>query len=411
MNEQIDLTQFGWDGLSIPANLTNVCKSLPKWNKLKCLRDTALIGHHLVHFPHHYFRDAGGAVFMPALVKKELHNDHGGYSQIYKAERALYKPTGDLYGAVKLDRIQGFEDICIKEMVLRIGRATDQEEYEEEINAILYEAYLHALLYKTLEKHDYESFIPRLYEITARTKTYDIARAITDLHAIWMTMEFLEGSTFEKCLQHMFTRDKRANSALLKQILLQLCFLLHFLQKTLRFNHRDLKINNVYIRSHDASEAWRRTLVFDDGRVFECDIDAVLLDFGFSCIACGSGFRNPRATLLGAGVYFTSDDDCMKEGRDLAQFLYSLHCSFPLQHYILPEMFDVLHAAMKTNLGRTHHDLWKGIDERGDPYVMTELPPAIRYNNGIYAYLRQNDLEIPGCIPAVLAGALLSLSL
>lgn len=410
MTEQIDLTQFGWDGLSIPANLTNVCKYLPKWNKLKCLRDVANIGHHLVHFPHHYFHDISGTAFMPALVKKELHNDHGGYSQIYKAQRALYKPTGDLYGAVKLDRVQGFEEICIKEMVLRIGHITDQTEYEEEINAILYEAYLHALLYKTLEKYNHETFIPRLYEITARTKTYDTARTITDLHAIWMSMEFLEGSTFEKFVQYRFTKDKRANSALLKQILLQLCFLLHFLQKTLRFNHRDLKINNVYIRNH--SEAWTRTLVFDDGTSFNCDIDVVLLDFGFSCIACGSGFRNPRATLLGAGVYFTSDDDCMKEGRDLAQFLYSLHCSFPLQHYIVPEMFEILHAAVKTIImPRTYHDLWKGVDERGNPCVIAELPPAIRYNNGIYAYLRQNDLEIPGCAPSVLARALLALTL
>ena len=139
---------------------------------------------------------------------------------------------------------------------------------------------------------------------------------------------------------------------------------------------------------------------------FECTVDMVMLDFGFSCIACGSGFINPRASLLGAGSYFRPDDDCLKKGRDLAQFLYSLHCFYPLQAAVTPAFFAILHAALKATRRDRTYDLLMGVDSIGTPLVHATLPRVLKYNNGIYLFLRDNAVDIPGCEPLALATAI-----
>ena len=181
---------------------------------------------------------------------------------------------------------------------------------------------------------------------------------------------------------------------------MQLVYMHNVLEKNLLFNHRDLKLNNLYVRYH-STPGWRRTLSILDLGTFEFQTDLVMIDFGFSCIACGTGFVNPKLTLFGAGSYFTPDDDCLKTGRDLAQFLYSLHCYFPLQNYVTKPLFDFIHAAVLSEkrgaFGTAYVDLFKGIDAAGKPINTSRLPSSISYNNGIYAYLKESSVDVPGC--------------
>ncbi len=399
MTDGYDLDEFGWDGLVIPKNLANICSYLPKWNQMKYLREPQLAGSHTGSFPHTYFHDCSGNVYMPALEKCELHNSGGGYSDIYKANRAIYRPSSDKYGEVRLNKTEDFKEICIKEIVVHIDPDKDTpSEYIEEINAILYEAYLHALIYKTLEKEGLLTCVPRLHEVVATTLTDAPAKSPEDIESIWMTMEFMEGNTLEKFLRKQLDiSNPVGNTALLKEILIQLAFILHTLQSKLLFNHRDLKINNVYIRHH--KDAWERTMGIPGRKAMTFKTDVVLIDFGFSCIACGSGFTNPRRTLLGAGSYFKQDDECMKAGRDLAQFLYSLHCSYPLQNYVTSAFFEAIHAAVQVERGDRRFDLFMGVDAAGTPIIHPRLPRSLKYNNGIYKFLRDNRVEIPGCAP------------
>lgn len=396
-----NLCNFGWDNIFIPTNLTNICKYLPKWNQLKVLRNPQFIGNYEVFFPYSYFHDLSGNVYLPALEKGTLYNANGGYAFIYRGKRAIYKPIGDIFGNVNLTRIHDFTEICVKEILFNVSPEEGLKGYEDEMNAILYEAYLHALVYKTLESYDWglESYIPKLYEIVATTRIGENAIKISDFDSIWMTMEFLEGTTLEKYLNMQFNKGtKETNSILLVDILIQLCNLLYVLQSRLNFNHRDLKINNLYVRANTSISAHRSILLSEYG-YYECQTDIVMIDFGFSCIACGSGFLNPRATLLGAGSFFRTEDDCMKTGRDIAQFLYSLQCSFSLQNCITTELFETLHEAMISEKNGKYYDLWMGIDIIGNPLAYTTLPNSIRYNNGIYIFLRSNDVQIPGCEP------------
>ena len=403
----LNLCTFGWDDALIPANLSNLCKHLPNWSHLKTLRDPVPLGSHVVYFPHHYFHDLSGVQYMPALEKGELYNDDGGYSQVFKAQRTIFKPIGDKYGNVRLDRTGPFIEMCIKEITLQVEPEDSEAVYNDEIKAILYEAYLHALVQKTLEKTTLRTSIPSLYEIVATTITGEPATSPKDIVSIWMTMELLNGQTLEKFLKRKFSSGtKEGNTLLLKEIILQLAAILHILQSALNFNHRDLKINNVYVRAAAATGSSPSSYTIPGIGTFERTIEIVMLDFGFSCIACGSGFINPRATLLGAGSYFRPEDDCLKKGRDLAQFLYSLHCFYPLQEAVTPAFFEVLHTALKASRRDRAYDLLMGLDSIGTPLLHATLPKSIKYNNGIYLFLRDNTVDVPGCEPLVLARAI-----
>ena len=411
MGEEINLTELGWEGLVVPPNLSNLCRLLPKWNQLKSLRDAQTHGHHFVHFPHNYFYDISGNPFMPALEKGDLHNNNGGYSQIFKAKRSIYRPESDaLIGTVRLVRKFPFEESCIKEIVLKVESDADEKECIDEINAIVYEAFLHALIDVTLTRVGLGGFVPHLHEVVALTISGEPIISPCDVDAIWMSMEFMDGTTLEKYLAYKFNAGtKESNTALLKDILIQLAYVLDVLQAKLFFNHRDLKLNNLYVKYHPSGD-WVRSLNIPGVGTFECKTDLVMIDFGFSCVACGTGFINPRATLLGAGSYLRPEDDCLKRGRDLAQFLYSLHCSFPLQNFVTPAMFDLIHNAMRAErrgiLMPRVYDLFMGLDAAGNPLVHTSLPKSIVYNDGIYIFLRDNSVDVPGCTPMRLISAL-----
>jgi serine/threonine protein kinase len=401
MGTPIHLTQFGWDNIIIPGNLKELCKYLPKWNQLKSLRNAKALGSHFIHFPHTFFYDMSGTPYMPALEKGELDNDDGGYSLIFKAQRSIYKPQSNLSGTVSMVRKTSFAECCIKEIALKIEDPTKESEYLDEIKAIMYEAFLHALVDITLERNGLNGFVPRLHEVLATTVSGEPITVPKDITAIWMVMEFMDGTTLEKYLNYKFgLGTKESNSRLLKDILIQLVYMLHILEKSLLFNHRDLKLNNLYVRYH-SSPGWKRKLnVYDLGEL-EFQTDLVMIDFGFSCIACGTGFTNPKLTLFGAGSYFSPDDDCLKTGRDLAQFLYSLHCCFPLQKFINKPLFDFIHSAVVAEkrgiLGTAFVDLYKGIDASGRPISVSRVPESITYNDGIYAFLKESGVDVPGC--------------
>jgi serine/threonine protein kinase len=409
----VDLCQFGWDGCIIPTNLKEVCKHLPSWRHLKTLRPLQSYEGTDIYFTWKYIKDKHGGQFVPAYLKGIL-DDDGGYAFIYKGRRAMFRPAQDqskANGAVKLEKYTHFGEICIKEVRLNITPEEDaapkelrEQAYNDEINAILYEAFIHALLAKTMEGAGHSSTIPRLYEIVAHTRGKQYPAGPTDFESIWIIMEFLEGMTLEKFLEHnLKVGEFKQNEKILLDVCIQLAAYLQILQEKTRFNHRDLKINNLFVRKHSAG--WNRRITIPEFGSWVCTHDIVMIDFGFSCIACGNGYANPRATLVGAGSWFESHHDCFKKGRDLCQFLYSVHCTFPLQNYVTTRFFQILHTALQAKHGGTSQtiDLLYGTQPNGDPKPQVgQLPPRIDFNDGIYIFLRDNNIDVPGCEPKVL---------
>jgi len=312
-------------------------------------------------------------------------------------------------------------ECAIKEISLHVTPAEDastphtrHDVYEEEINAILYEAVIHLLVRTTLSAVGHPSFAPRFYEVVADGEMP--LDSPTRIRSLWCCMEFLEGASLDiACkralapLKSAKTAEERAvlqakNEAFVMDISVQIAYVLHVLQRDLRFHHRDLKLNNVFWRTTPSTQ--KIVVPTSPPRVWTCTNDLVLLDFGFSCIACGTDqAASPRATLLGAGSWFTQDDDCCKEGRDLAQFLYSLHCHFPLSDYVGATMFARFRDVMTATTAKGPVSLLNGFTTDGVPCAAGTKP---LYHKGIYCFLKRDDVEVPSLVPATFLVTLLS---
>lgn len=412
----IDLSIFGWDGCIIPSDSKTLCRSLPRWENLKSFRTPQTSNGCELYFPNQFMTAADGTKYMPGYIKGETIDD-GGYAQIFKGRRGIFKSIGETNGTLRLEKQAPFMDVCIKEVHLNITPEEDaapdavrKKAYEDEINAILYEAFLHALLYKTLEKEGYPSAVPHLYEVIANTNGKSSPVSLTDCESIWINMELIDGTTLEKYLRkhliparhghHGAAALYKSNERILLDIFVQLAFYLNILQTKLLFNHRDLKLNNLFVRYHKPHTHWSRTLSIPEFGSWTCKIDVVLIDFGFSCISCGSGFPNPRSSLVSAGSWFRSEHDCLKYGRDIALFLYSLHCTFPLRNYVSAEFFKTIHRVMSAERRGERIDMFNGFDASGTPQVHPTIPHSIKFNDGVYYFLRDSDVEVPECRPA-----------
>jgi serine/threonine protein kinase len=406
----LDLSPFGWAGLSLSLDLHDLVRSLPTWRHLNILQDADSTS---LRFPNAPFTGpdvsgtgAGQGSYIPGYTKGALINSKGTYSNIYKGRRTLYTCKSLIGDRLDVSLSVAPHDIAIKEVYLNITKEEDaasprtkHDAYEDEISAILYEAVIHVLVYKSLDRVGLSRYTPKMHEIVA--EGFPPHNSPTHITAIWFCMELLNGSTMDDYLRKHLVKSTTTtirvkNEAILTDFLIQCAVVLHHLQTNLRFHHRDLKLNNVYQR--DARTEHRAALVLPNGHTWIPTLDLVLLDYGFSCIACGSLSRRPRSTLLGAGSWFTMDDDCCKEGRDLAQLIFSLHCHFPLQEYIGPEFLAFFTKVMTaTDHGRPIPIL-HGFTVDGYPLTGGQ---AVLYHNGIYHFLKRNSVEIPLCKPSV----------
>lgn len=397
------LERFGWDGITVPAELKEISNHLPTAANLKLLRQPQLMSGTEIYFPYAFFHK-GAEKYMPAYMKESKIND-GGYASVYKGKRAIFKQEVDEHSSSVLLQKQGnFEPICIKKININILPEEERQSprsryktYDEEVNAILYEAYIHAVICKLFEKSGYPEAVPHLHEICAISKDGTNSTLPTNIDNIWLVMELLQGSTLEKFFKHNLYPGKfEANDIIVLDVIIQIAFYLKLLQDNLHFNHRDMKINNVFVRSHDS--AWARGIPVPTLGTWRCKHDVVLIDYGFACISCGPDTPNPRATLLGAGSWFCQDHDCMKYGRDLGQFLFSIHCHFPFEQYVSPWLAKIIRSSMVATKGSQLIDVLKGFDNNGHPRTGSAAPT---FNDGIYHFLRDNAVDIPGCRPSV----------
>jgi len=402
-----DLRDFGWEGCIIPESLENICQYIPTWKDLQTLRSHTTNANVQLYFPKKFFHSETLGNYMPGYLKGKTINS-GSYASVFKGKRAIFTPADNkTEGIVNMRKISEFEIFCIKEIRLNITPSeklasphTKTKAYEEEINAIIYEAILHALLIKTFEKYGVPTVVPRLYEITAHTIRDSNPPLISNIDSIWLSMEFIQGMTLEEFFQRHLTKTsslaiQRKNEQYMIDIFLQLAFFLNIVQECLRFNHRDLKINNLLIRSHDSP--WTRKLTLPNGTVYSCLYDIVFIDFGFACIACDKDSPTPRATRIGAGSWFRPEHECFKDGRDIAQFVFSVHSSFPIYDYTTRTFFDTLFNSATAETESTTVPLLNGFDNLGNPN--TTMPTQILFNNGIYIFMRESNVDIPGCSP------------
>jgi serine/threonine protein kinase len=394
--DRISLVHHGWDDCYIPTSLDHFLDHLPTWKHLHILRAPELFDGTELLFPCDVFHDISGNSYLPALELGKQINE-GTYGRIHKSRRALFRPIRNN----TFDRFTPFHTIVTKinsiELTVKERKLPPSEQekaYVEEIQTHLYEATLHALVYNTLAKAGYPKAAPALYEVFAIGNNQKAKKA-SEIQAIYMNMEYITGATLQTYFQTKLLPGKQgANDALLIDILIQLCVYLDILQSQLRFNHRDLKVDNVLLRIQDSS--WTRKITHKDlTEPWVAKHDLVMLDFGFACVACGE----TNTSLIQAGCWFKPTHECMKRGRDLALFLYCLEATYPLKHRISAPLYSLLRTATIATRGGKQIPLWDGFEESGIPCSPPEVP---QFGEGIYKFLRLSDVDVPGCAPTSL---------
>ncbi len=401
ISETIHLSKFGWTGYSIPTNLEFIHAQLPTWKSIPLLRPPEKYEEMMLRFPWRSFRDASKARFLPALEIGEK-IDSGTYGKVHITKRAIYKPKPDQ--PHQYSRVTPFEEVISKVITIeltetekRASKLVQQKAHEEEIQALIYESTLHILVQDIFQKKGFPNAVPELYEILGFSETQNPKSAM-EITGVLMNMEFIRGWTMFDYLKEYFgtNHEIQETELMIVDILIQLCVYLDILQSELRFNHRDLKINNVLFRKNVVLESIVHPSLSSPWR---CHKNIAILDFGFSCIACDSPSKR---SILQAGSWFTARHDCMKKGRDIALFLYSLEAFYPLQTKISASFYSLLRQIVTaTQLGGGGDPvcLWDGVSEKGIP--LTESMP-LKFSNGIYKFLRFSDVEIPGCEPQTL---------
>lgn len=403
----VSLEQHGWKGCVIPLSLEDVELHLPTWRDLQVLRPPEIYGKRVLRIPYVPIHNN----ILPAFQMGDQ-IDEGTYGQIVKAERALYCIL-DPAEPTHIQRIGDFAEIVCKvneiEDVFE-GQYSEKEAwYAEEVQAFLHEASLHALAYHVLVSHGHPNVIPQLYEVYATSAS--AARhidAASDVHSIVIGMEFVRGETLHRYFAGHFMETEKprlitSNDRLIMDILIQLSIYLEILQTDLRFNHRDMKINNVLRRNH--TSLWCKSLEHPAlTRPWIAFQDLVIIDFGFSCVACDDS----RKSLIQAGSWFKPSHDCLKRGRDIALFLYCLQCHYPLEGRISHKLLHVLQVACTVMYeGAPLCLLTTTFDSKGQ---VARRDVALResdFGDGIYKFLRRED--VTGCAPTTLLGALDSL--
>ena len=124
--------------------------------------------------------------------------------------------------------------------------------------------------------------------------------------------------------------------------------------------------------------------------------EVILIDFGFACVGCPPP-KEP-ITVFQAGSWFNIGEMCCKAGRDLAQLLFCIHCYFPLNTYLTPDLYNEIRSWMQIPWSGGIADGLKGFTKEGRPRRMSVLSIP-EYHTGIYEFLRRAEVDPHTCEP------------
>lgn len=223
------------------------------------------------------------------------------------------------------------------------------------------EAVLQHLAYKTLEAEGISWAIPKVLDV------------FRNENEICFSMEAIAGVNAEEYLT-LPTSSEKDFFLLIAQISL----LLWCLESHLSLDHRDIKANNLLIKSEPCI---MKVKIYEKVWHFICPFQVVILDFGFACLG-SNGLRSRPLVNLGDGV-LPPMDPCPKEGRDLFQLLSSLLSSKDIVAKLSPRVIGKI-------------DQWLSVGTKS----YGSMARRWSSENWIYLVASQADFALPSCCPS-----------
>jgi len=375
-----DLGAHGFMGCSLGEDFAD--SVMPTWRNISKITVKTVHGTQVEHHTRPLL-DLSGNESLP-LYEWGPKMDEGTYGAVYKVVRKLY--FRDRTGGYRVDESTK-ETIVVKESPVHLSTEerllTEPQKtrvIEEDIQTHIHEATVLTMAFITVKGTPMEYAIPRVYEVFLHSR---VPKPLTflDITSVCIAMEYIHGRTMMVFLKtHFKPITVPYNDRLFLHFLKQMATLLQILQTRLRMNHRDIKINNILIRDPD--------------QMFP---KLVLIDYGFACIAKGPQAPDAEMSSIEAGSYFGSRYACFKMGRDLCQFIYSIHCYFPLEQFLSPKLLDVVRRWMTVKYQYGEADLLLGLNSHGIPSSVRLQ--QIEFDEGIYRFLRRPEVDPVQCSP------------
>jgi serine/threonine protein kinase len=376
----------GFLDIQLNDNLTNICEVLPKAREIARQGPEQTINNEAWRFlDRSLMHDSCYVGWHIGDLYRE-----GTYGKIYKASRMVVKRRQDTL----FDVIEAPEEVIIKRTIPPAGSALLPI---EDVTAHTSEALLHVLAWRAMQLTAAPWAIPRPYEVFG---DYDAG----GWKSMSLCMSYVNGRTLYSFMQKFWDTDKKEeNSQSFLAIIAQVAYILYHMQCSLRLNHRDVKVNNILIRRRTSPVTLKL-----DGTSISSDFELILIDFGFACVGCP-----PPAspiTAFQAGSWFPMGELCCKEGRDLAQLIYCIHCYFPLEKYLTPNIAAAVQSWMQIGWNGGVADAFYGFTKEGRPRRAGSKGPP-EYNTGIYEFLRRPDVDPTACAPQTVFKACQQLSI
>jgi len=300
----------------------------------------------------------------------------GTYGKIYRAARMVVSKQSSGVFSV----IEEATEVIVKQTIAENGIMSAND-----ILAHTSEGLLHVLAWRTLQATAAPWSIPQPFEVFG---DYDEQKK--GWLSMYLSMSYVRGRTFYTTLHKCWKKETPIeNGKLLIEILAQIAYILYHLQKVLRLNHRDVKVNNILIRLRPEPFL----MEINEQRCMSM-FEVILIDFGFACVGCPP----PKAptTVFQAGSWFSMGEMCCKLGRDIAQLLFCIQCYFPMEAYLTPELFAEIRSWMQIPWNGGVVDGLKGFTKQGKP---RKYPGTPEYHTGIYEFLRRPDVDPIACEP------------
>jgi serine/threonine protein kinase len=375
------LVQHGFLDIELNDKLSNICEAIPHARQIARLGREQKIKGESWRFLDRSLHPSGTQYVGWHLG--ELYRE-GTYGKIYKGFRmAVSRREDGLFDVTEAPR-----EVILKQTAPPTGSEVLPV---EDVTAHTSEALLHVLAWNAIQGTATPWAIPRPYEVFG---DHDGVSAAPDAgwKSMSLCMSYVHGRTLFSYLQKYWkTETKETNVRIFLEIMIQIAYILHHLQKALRLNHRDVKVNNILVRHR------KEPVVLElDGVMFPTLYEVTLIDFGFACVGCPP----PRApmTAFQAGSWFPFGELCCKLGRDLAQLLFCIHCYFPLHEYLTPILVSTIRAWMRIPWSGGVADGLHGFTKEGRPRRVgaSGMP---EYHTGIYEFLRRPDVDPVACEP------------
>lgn len=214
--------------------------------------------------------------------------------------------------------------------------------------AFFKECLINIILTEESKDEEHGPYVPRINRVA-----YNVI-----LHQAFILSEIMH-NTLDNVISAFSPEE---NDIIVPDALNKIAKILDFFARTVRFNHRDLKGDNIMYVKNAAGERLYR-----------------LIDFGFTCIT----WKDIRIEGIG---YFENSPRCFKEDRDLSQLVYSIlmYSGRHLTHTLYKYLANIIVA----NVGRHKCRMEKDCPTNG----------LMRWRN-TYNFLERDNVSVPKAKP------------